>query len=63
MTDDQVIKVFAVLFETSACGPHCSRWHKTKEFAAGVCFAEDQHPVQTLATHRANQTLNIRILS
>ena len=27
-----------------------------------VCFAEDQHPVQALATHRANQPLYIRIL-
>src|SRR5215813_2492405 len=27
-----------------------------------VRFAEDQHPVQALATHRANQTLYIRVL-
>jgi hypothetical protein len=44
----------------SACGPHCSTQRKKKEFVAGAPLAEDQHPVQALATHGANQTLRIR---
>src|SRR5215467_11634681 len=45
----------------SACGPDCSTLHKQKEFAAGA-LTKDQHLVQAIAPHRANQTLHIRIL-